>query len=736
MTIAPAHTEEPLSIADVAEQTGLPEDVATLLHLLFSRLLGHYRHSRSPVHQIAGAVAQLCRLEYEDGDRMILAPHAALTGPWSSAESTFHKLKPLGITPDSLTEMWEEAEAASLSRPLLPLEIVVAFFPLRLWAPMATVVSWGADETQRRMSMYERQERVRKIQPTRARPNGGRVAASTVSLRLGLLRGLMKRLNEMVLNGVTSPLLEDWRTLPPAPRRSETRGEELQATDRSGPALTLCRRALRQLDADIRDRLRVKRRRENLLRFHRKRLWLALLLSHGTRKRALASAEVGSYVPDYPFLDGVRRPALCIDPRKSLPAGAYRYKVLPPQIEEWLLIYLDYVGYAVIGRDADGTPRRDANGRIAECEVTVPANTPLWVGGFEKHEDGTRTAKPLEIPAGTIGNTVAGVSSKDPRKRMRPLIPHLKATDEGHGYSSHALRHATHHLASRVGFDIKEANPERFGHWRATDFGDALLDHKFPNAYADQEGANRELASCLATLGIWELLWTDKGARRAPDYLRQHNAHAALVAATAAYDLAERRVEELDQERGNLHEKELPALDTTELNSAQLAQGVAELLAAMADAWSKLGRIDHELVRANRTVVESARGLARAEAEVEAARLATVAVDDLAPDPDQTIMQEQPPATTSCEPELARGYVLCAEAAHAFEVPESTMRRWFAGKLPRELRTLGHSARSRHPCSDRGSQQPCPETLDRPRPSRSRRTRSGTRTCLRARTAL
>ena len=155
----------------------------------------------------------------------------------------------------------------------------------------------------------------------------------------------------------------------------------------------------------------------------------------------------------------------------------------------------------------------------------------------------------------------------------------------------------------------------------------------------------------------------------------------------------------------------------------------------MADAWSKLGRIDHELVRANRTVVESARGLARAEAEVEAARLATVAVDDLAPDPDQTIMQEQPPATTSCEPELARGYVLCAEAAHAFEVPESTMRRWFAGKLPRNYAPWdtppGHGTPALiEEVSSRVRRLSIVPTI------RSRRTRSGTRTCLRARTAL
>ena len=275
---------ETLTIEAVADEAGLPITTAELVWHLWSRILGRHAGQRLATTTIQKVIADLVRLTFKRGGAKVAAPHPSFD-PTSRSPKT--AMRRLGLTVPELDLLWTRACATSIDRPLMPLDIVIEFFPLKWWAPAATVISWGADETASRLTMLVHQWKQEPQRATRTLDARVGAAPKTITTRMALARGVMQRLIGMRQNAIPSDgLLDAWMTMPSSPDILET-DSYLQGartiSDRSGPPLMAIRRSLRLTDRTVKDSQRTKYGRVHRLRLLRGRALRGLLLLTGSR---------------------------------------------------------------------------------------------------------------------------------------------------------------------------------------------------------------------------------------------------------------------------------------------------------------------------------------------------------------------------------------------------------------------------------------------------------------------
>lgn len=673
----------------LAEQIGLPIVTTELVWHLFSRVIGRHRGWRHAISDHKYVLLDLVTLTFERGGIEVRAAHPDIDPVCRTAKAG---LEALGVRPDVLDGVWHAATGLSVDRPLMPLDIVLACFEPKWWAPTATMISWGPLETWDRMKLLEKRWRQRQLKANRALQARTGYAPKTALKRLTLARGLMNRLLTMRADRIPSDgLLDLWDAIPPLTHDFNRAGRRRVRTisDRTGPPLRPMRRGLKEIQRTVVEAHRTKYGRENMFRLLRRRAIFGLLLSFGCRIEALRDLNIGDYRSSYAgWSDGAIRSAFVIEPRKTLDWDEKRVKVLPDVPEAWLLEYLDYIGFVRIARNEDGTFKRPPGSDVLliDWEVTAPADWPLLVTRFERDAErqyvrdelGRRIAAPLRMSNSALYTAVAGhkgVSKNGTPYIQRPLIAHLNGQGEWHGYSPQTFRHAVVQLATRAAWDVRPRVPE-LAHWEPAEFAKALVDHSFQcatsTAYGDKE-ARRDYAGALAALATWDLLWSDAGAEMIPDIARQQEARIA-------HDEARLHVDRLRARRDEYFERK-------DAISVRGSDGLAgdELVRFYGEQQREYRAVDLQLQRLQPTLDEAVAALARAAAEVDAAKEARAPLDDLIDLDalDHTLEADVPSSEAEGRREFDRGYLWLNEVADCMDQSLPTMRRWATGKFDR-----------------------------------------------------
>jgi integrase len=604
-----------------------------IIHLALSRMLGKARGERAFTRNVAYSVAAVGRLPFRRVDGAVdpaVAPELPAFG-WSLGSDVMLRV---GLTASDLDRLWASAEAADGVHAVLPLEIVEAFFPAELWAVFAHVVEWGPADAAQRLERVVRQEAQRATtRSTAARPAGSTMSRGTVTQVIAGSRRFLNALQQLAHAGLPSEHLVGW--LAPLPRAltADEVGADEATTDRSAPSLILVRRYLRRIDAEIRHFQLTAAGRKRVSKRLRNRLLVGLLAGLGLRIGAASRLLAEDYDPTHRFPGGQIGPALRVYPGKNLSRSKGRWKALAPELAAWLEEYLAHFGIT----SGPIFPRVRAR-------------------------DG-RSMTPSALAAPLRGD-------RSGNREPRPLIP--REDDPTRGYSPHSLRHLAEQLSYSAGVDYLVDHADAARRITPQVFADALLDHVMTadrlgyKDIASEEG--RERWTFPAALGLWEYVWGDRGARKAPDSEAITAAQDRLDELAAERSAVEDRIVELrDRRRQAEADGQVPGAQLEDLVRLMLA--IASLSGAIEDEHTELERIQA------RTAV--------AQLQLADARTRVVAVpDELEDDDFDCGVEETTVAGEVEELQPVRDWLTPAEAAHAFAVSLPTIRRWFRGELP------------------------------------------------------
>ena len=387
-------------------------------------------------------------------------------------------------------------------------------FPLDLWAPIATLISWGPDIVEVRMEQAVK-EMAR--QPTtragRRRPAGSHLSKGTIECRI---TGVWQLLDAVI--GVRTTCRN--RTQPQPRHRhrqrldAQTQAHQLNHARRSPvrPGQLRTRyRTVRQTPAGTRPESPHRRTR---IPRQRRRLIFSLLCLYGARVDALRTLRVEDYFPAYRFSDGTTGAALRIYPGKSWDHDQPHYLPLPPQLAEWIEQWINFTGREI---GQNGEPLfPNLNPTTANKPYTYLGQAAFYsaIAGNTKGQWGCRALLP---------------TGED---------PHI-------GWHPHAFRHTAYQLAIRAAIKYQSEHPTQYPHIHPEEFAKALLAHKLGGTVsATYRDLNREALSVAIVPYMWTVLYDDGAIKRGPDPARikaareHHEALQATMSAVRA-DLAE-----------------------------------------------------------------------------------------------------------------------------------------------------------------------------------------------------
>jgi integrase len=601
------------------------EDPATgrLIHTTFSRAIGNTQGNRDWLWGLQYGFAKLATFEFRLSDGT-LEPAPVPEYPQSGWRTSKTAMRALGLNPTIISGTWTRTAATDGVHARLPLELVRGFLPDEAWRVAAFLIARGPIATQDRLERVARLEALRPIKPTRARPNGGNVSAGTIEVLLKAVRRIMRELMFLSNHGYPHPALASWQALPDWIEATKLGALEAE-TDRTAPPLMVVRTTLRRTQAEIEHRRKFGS--PYLKRLLRKRLLIALLAVTGARISALSRVKVCDYEARHRFPDGDVGPAVRLFPGKSLSPETARWKALPEEVAHWLD---ETITYFALQRDDT-----------------------IW--SSDKRRGGMNSNSLACMLTGTAD--------------MAPGLPREDAPSIG--YSAHSLRHLAAQLASSVGHDYLEDNPDAKKHVTPEVFREALLDHDLSSdhlGYLDLKTTEgRERWARRAGLGLWEYVWGDRGARHAPDRERIERAVARRDEIRAEQAAVEVRIAELRLQRKAIEARgqEAEAMPAEEV--VPLAFRLLALTGALDDEQEEAKKVQTRFFDAER--------------ELRDAQTTLVPLPDDAPDPGTIeIVLDSPTEDESVEP--VREWLTVGEAARAFGVSEPTMRRWFRGETP------------------------------------------------------
>ena len=614
-------------------------DLDQFVHVVLSRAVGEMRGKRSGVWPMSAAVAGIARQSYRRGTSKHAAACPDLIGPFSSGPGG---LKAQKLVPAMLDAKWKRAKFDNGVYATLPRDLVESFFRPKLWPAVAQMVVWGPTECTERLTRFLSAEAEREVPTTRARPAGGnKLAAGTIDVLATGGFTLMRLICEMNSLGYNKELrvpleaLAQWQK-GEMPRRPDSSTVDAMPadTDRSAPPLLLVRRSMRTLDRSVQDRMRTKVLREQAsYRARRRRVLVAIVSTTGARIGSVLELNRKHYDRRHVFPDGSIGPALhMVVDKRSGKSRIRRWKAIADVIADWIEDYLDYLGILDTPEASFWPAQKSGDPRLA-CSI-----------------DGLQG-----LLVGQLG--------------VQPTFP--KPGDPRNGYSPHSLRHLAEQLACASGHDYLEQHPDLKGKLVPQVFADALLDHSMGGdryGYKDLKSEpGREQWGRLASLGVWDYIWGDRGARKAPDMDRIRALTDRLDEISAAMTDLHLRITHLREQRRTLRE-----------TAASGDMPLEKVLALWLQVENISDQLDDEHTEESRLIREQA----KTEAGLHKAHETLIAVSDEMSDEDYAAVVSgipvEPEDDGHDDPAVElRNSLTAVEAAKAWSVSTATMRRWF-----------------------------------------------------------
>jgi hypothetical protein len=480
----------------------LSDEQVRAVQLILTALLGRWGGKRKWIYNVAQQLAALGGLR---------------EGPWPSTGRAFNAI---GLSPDELGLLATSGDRC------LSVEILAAFIPLELWPIVWELIEQGPRVAARRVEAVYRAW-AKGLTPTKKRRKNGPLGAETIELHITAFWALIEELNELNKDKA-HPAFRRWRESN-KPRRLRPRklGAKSSRREVMAPEQLIARRAIRLLDQQVREQKRTNRGRETLFRVLRNRAIIALFLLLGGRKEEIASLLVSDFRENYPFADGAG-PAIIIRPDKT-DLGLERAKALPEIVADWIRDYLAYTGHG------------------------DQPHFPLWLPNRSKS-----IASGKELDAQQIAQVVLNAFKPFCDRRVPPR----------------ALRHLAAKLSYDFGNQWTEENKQQIRlddrlPRAAQTFADVLLDHALRdvadlyNEVGSEHG--RERWGRLASLGVWERIWGDAGARQGPDIERIATAQRHLAEREALARSVRDRIDNLRNQKNALRAGADGTDDTNEL---------------------------------------------------------------------------------------------------------------------------------------------------------------------------
>ena len=568
----------------------------------------------------------------------------------------------LGLPPAYRRQEWARLQDADPVMASFTVNYVAHFVPPPLWRVFAALVHDGpalANDRLRRIIFSESQRPIDRNAQEAGQPETVTVATirgAVTNFRRFYIRALVPMHHE----GYPSPLLKPWSQ---APAHIKIHASSRQA-DRSAPGRPLLRLAWQQLDSAVTTRLaealrtqdepdpshdiddvdamRIVRtlpyyrlRRASIFRPCRNRALLVVFAVLGGRKAATMDLDRRDYTHDFRCPDGQISAAIALRPGKHAPADKISWKPIPAAMAHVIDLYLLVVERLL------GHP--------------LPENGPLFIPSITNYTS--------YLGGQAVGEMLAGAPHASPLlpkpRNRRSAADEDAATTETptatKGYNLQALRRAALQLV-RTGarsycqdHDI-DADPECLA--------EILLDHKHIAAdtmgYADINTVQGRIRWSQVAIAInWEMLTTDRGARRIPDIRRFTE---ALELEKALQSELKRAEQEIDR-----------------LFEARFSAVSSELIVELMVATHRIREIDNSLAETRTAIVA-----------LEHDRDTWMILPDDAPDQKidlKAVRRGESGLPRHQAPERVRWFLTVPEFAE-FAGSAATARRWAAGQLP------------------------------------------------------
>jgi hypothetical protein len=566
---------------------------STAMRLLLSRLVGE-RRGRQCCHVINWVLAAVFDIP---------APPESPRGGWPDPKNIMRRP---GLSEREIKARWQLATTSG--ELLLPDEMLTAFFPELIWPAIWEFTVLGPAKAVRRTETLL-QAWAMGINTDMSDRKGGAVSDATVDNYLKGIKILCEEIAEVrkleILGEVTElpPAFEEWRPGDtPTFRSGSALGGLPKNRDTSAPDLRLVRSARALLEEEI---ARCVKRADKcgLIPALRDRALLGIFLL-GPRVETVQTLLVRDVIAEHVFPDVTRGPALRFRKFKNKAENELiRVRGISPQLYEWIVEYMDAAGIA-------GDPERS-----------------LW----KTKREGTRHS----------GQPAATWSGQRLEAIMRPV----QEPSDRRVYNPHSFRHLASTYATRVGIvwlndhvEDFDASSSKVKGWPSSGvtFANVLLDHALHDIvdrYSDIKAEpGREMWSRIASLGLWEWLVGDRGARKGYDIARlrivREEMRVALEAEANCHATIEQlrlRKKELQHTRTQARERTLRQIDQLEIKEI-LKRGmendlIADQVAAIVD---DIADEAEALSVAVRTVEQNRRSFAEAgEARIPLGDLVT-----------------------------------------------------------------------------------------------------------------
>jgi integrase len=307
-------------------------------------------------------------------------------------------------------------------------------------------------------------------------------------------------------------------------------------TDRSAPARHQLRSAYRTLDTAFKERFSVGLEGDELSvieavpagqlvargawRLGRNRALFGLLCVTGSRIGAALALMLSDFDAEHVDPDGNVGPAVALRPGKTMEADDIRWKPLPVGAGQIIQAHVLLTRRLALETDGPGQVSRRRHDRL-------PKDYPLFPASVKHIERPWDRSGFYEAIAGRVSRPPVRKSPWYGVLRRETQPDHMPPGRCAHrlGYSPHTLRRATLQMVREGGREFCE---ERRLPLSPEVIASALLDHEIrndPYGYADLNTLQgRERLSRLGAQIAWEMLTTDRGARKMKNAIVHHEA--------------------------------------------------------------------------------------------------------------------------------------------------------------------------------------------------------------------
>ena len=515
------------AFAELEGQIGDP-GLLRVVEVVLSVYLGEGRSRRAAdVYCLSRTLAACGRTDIIRDGTVVAAPFPQLREmPWPDGGKA---MRALGLTRPQLSDLWRQAQHEQGSMAVLDREILTTLVPLELWAVLAALIAEGPGIVVERLERYLLELAMRLVPPSRARRPGATHSKRSLTTFATTLRRVMGILSDLHRRGAVHPSLDAWG----APPRVKVPRAAAANTDRSAPARHQLRHTYRMLDEAYKERFGVERGDDELAviealpadqlvargawRLGRNRALFGLLCVTGSRIGAALALMVSDFDPEHVDPDGNVGPAIALRPGKTMDADDIRWKPLPVGAGRIIQAHVLLTRRLAVETDGPGefTRRR---------RLGLPEDYPLFPASIKHLERPWHSSGFYEALAGRVTRPPARQTPWFGVVRYSTLTNHT-SSDGKLGYSPHTLRRAALQMVREGGQEYCEERRLPFG---PEVIASALLDHEIrsdPYGYADLNTLHgRERLSRLGAQIAWEMLATDRGARKLKNAAAYHDA--------------------------------------------------------------------------------------------------------------------------------------------------------------------------------------------------------------------